>query len=114
MSKVEEVLKNYYDVSFSRHSGVLVNERLMRKLVKIQYRHMQEIKRLLVNNLDDFEVSNWTLAYPNGEQTEVRYFNKNSSKEEKLDRIEALKHICRVEYNPRIFKVNGKDYISDI
>lgn len=54
--------KNMYQLSFGQYIGVLVDERLMKKLTKIQSETAEKIKELLINNLDGVERYSWTIA----------------------------------------------------
>lgn len=58
-------------------SGVLVKEKIMRKLVKLQAKHLAEVKRVLMDGADKEEVfaSMWTLHYPQGKQTVANYID---------------------------------------
>lgn len=55
--------------------GVLVKERVMRKLVALQTKHLEDVKRVLSDGADNGEVfpSSWSLHYPDGGQTVVEY-----------------------------------------
>lgn len=66
-----------YDYTAGVACGVLVKEKIMRKLVKIQNRYLEEIKRVLSDGADSGSVfpSMWTLHYPQGIQTHVYYID---------------------------------------
>ncbi|MDP1069469.1 hypothetical protein Q6326_31470, partial [Klebsiella pneumoniae] len=51
----------------------------MRKLARVQQKHLEEVKRVLSDGLDRGEVfsSSWTLHYPAGEQTVVSFIDPN-------------------------------------
>lgn len=42
--------------------GVLMTENVMRKIVKLNAKYMQDIRQVLINNKDELLVSDWTLA----------------------------------------------------
>lgn len=111
---VNKSLTNYYDVVFGTFSGVLVKEDLMKQIVKENYKHRERIQKLLANNLDDLEVREWTLAYPEGKQTKVDFFDVNTTDEDKLERIKVIENYPEVKYQPDIYEVKGNgDFEKD-
>ena len=54
--------KNMYEISFGQFVGVLVDEKIMKKLTKLQNETAEKIKELLINNLDDVERYSWTIS----------------------------------------------------
>lgn len=64
-----------YDYTAGHYCGVLVTERVMRKLAASQARHTEEVKRILSDNKDDVFPSSWTLHYPDGVQTAVYFID---------------------------------------
>ena len=109
-AKAEKSLFNYYNMSFIGYSGVFLKESLMRKVAKLQYKQAQELKELLASNLDDLEVADWTLAYPNGEQRAVHFYDKNTSDEDKIERIKVLEHVCKVKHEKNVYEVVGSEW----
>jgi len=67
-----------YDYTAGAYCGVLVKEHVMRKLAGLQAKHLEEVKRLLIDEADRGNVfpSMWTLHYPGGEQTTVNFIPK--------------------------------------
>lgn len=57
--------------------GVLVTEQVMRKLAALQAKHLEDVKRLLSDEAERGSVfpSMWTLHYPEGAQTTVRFID---------------------------------------
>ena len=55
--------------------GVLITEKVMKKLAKMQAKHLEDVKRLLTDSEGDVFPSMWTLYYPDGEQTVVKYID---------------------------------------
>jgi len=70
-----------YDYSAGVYCGVLVKERIMRKLAALQAKHLEDVKRVLSDAADNDEAfpSMWTLHYPEGKQTEVRFIESGDS-----------------------------------
>ena len=64
-----------YDFTAGVFCGVLVPERVMRKLAALQAEHIEKVRRILMDNKDDLFTSAWTLYYPEGKQTTVRYID---------------------------------------
>lgn len=54
--------KNMYKMSFGNSVGVLVDEYLMKKLVKLQYKHKMEILDLLENNSEHQCYYGWWIS----------------------------------------------------
>jgi len=76
-----------YSYSAGLKCGVLVREKTMRKLVKIQNDHMQKVKALLTNEADKGRVfpSMWTLHYPEGKQTAVHFIDTEEDLKRAID-----------------------------
>jgi len=70
-----------YDYTASAYCGVLVKESVMKKLVKLQMQHLDDVKRILSDGADNGDVfpSMWTLHYPDGKQTQVTFIDESSS-----------------------------------
>lgn len=63
--------------------GVLVDEKTMRNLAKLQAAHLEAVKRLLTDSEGVYPYM-WTLHYPDGKQTEVPFIDTSRSKEEAI------------------------------
>lgn len=77
-----------YDYSSAVYCGVLVKENVMRKLAALQAKHMEDVKRLLSDEADRENVypSMWTLHYPEGEQTTVRFIDSSEDVRSAINR----------------------------
>jgi hypothetical protein len=66
-----------YDYTASSYCGVLVKESVMKKLVKLQAQHLDDVKRILADGADKGDVypSMWTLHYPQGDQETVHFID---------------------------------------
>lgn len=64
-----------YDYAAGHYCGVLVTERVMRKLAASQAKHTEEVKRILSDNKSEIFPSSWTLHYPDGVQTAVYFID---------------------------------------
>ena len=66
-----------YEYNAGVYCGVLVTESVMKKLVALQHKHLEEVKRLLTDQADRGNVfpSSWTLHYPEGKQTRVSFID---------------------------------------
>lgn len=101
--------KDLYDLSFNGvYVGLALEEKVMRKLVKLQCEYEKKIKEVLYNNLDNIHFQGWTLNSEQNkakgyEQTSVRYTEKRyQSKEDfiksfKLNNIEKRRYFIDVE-----------------
>lgn len=68
-----------YDYTAGVYCGVLVTERVMRKLAALQAAHLEAVKRLLHDSEGEVFPSMWTLHYPEGKQTTVRFIDTGST-----------------------------------
>jgi hypothetical protein len=68
-----------YDYTAGVACGVLVTEKVMKKLARAQATHLEEVKKILSDSSDDVFPSMWTLHYPGGKQTMVRYIDKSKT-----------------------------------
>ncbi|HGK4909785.1 TPA: hypothetical protein ACLMQK_004544 [Yersinia enterocolitica] len=90
------------------YCGVVMPERVMRKIVKLQAACIQEIKRTLTEHKDELYASNWTLYYPNGEQKEVRYIDPSDSINIE-SRIKHAAFINQPRHLPLVFIASSQD-----
>lgn len=74
-----------FDYNTGCYCGVLVTERVMKKLAKLQHEHSEKVKRLLMDNKEDVFPSMWTLCNANGKQETVRYIDKSRSLEDAVN-----------------------------
>lgn len=67
-----------YSYTAGIYAGVLVKENIMKRLVKLQTKHLEDVKRILLDGVDNDEVFpyGWTLHYPEGKQTQVTFIDK--------------------------------------
>lgn len=75
-----------YNYTAGALCGVLVKESVMKKLAKLQAKHLEDVKRVLRDGADNCEVfpSMWTLHYPGGKQTSVYYIDKSSNVNDRI------------------------------
>lgn len=97
-----------YRYSASCYTGVLMKENVMRKLVKLQAKHLENVKRLLANEAEKGNVFSygWTLHYPNSEQTPVFYIDKSS---DVMDSIRFATISTQPVHEPLVFKANSME-----
>lgn len=69
----EKSLDKWFDFPAGCCCGLVVKEETAKKLMKILYRQTQEIKEFLHQHKEDLAPSNWTLVYPGGKQTVIKY-----------------------------------------
>lgn len=95
-----------YNYTAGVFAGVLVDEKTMKKLAKLQAQHLESVKRLLANAADEGRVhsSSWTLHYPDGKQTEVRYIDGSVSVAERIKTATTLETPI---YVPLAFKASS-------
>lgn len=83
-------IKTYFDMNAGVYCGLLLEKRLAIRMSKLLLKQQQEIKELLAANIEETEVSEWTLAYPDGEQKSVIFFNPDATVRDKMRRVELL------------------------
>lgn len=105
--------EKYFDFPFGNLAGVLLNEKAMKQVAKLLYRQNQELKELLHNNIDNIEVSNWTLAYPNGQQESIHYIHDESSWDSKEHRISLVDKIASIRKLDHVYIGSREDAISE-
>ena len=95
-----------YDFTAGVLCGVLVTEPVMRKLAKLQAKHLEEVKRLLIDECERGNVfsSHWTLHYPQGKQTTVRFVDLDACVK---DRIKNACHAATPKHEALVFVANG-------
>jgi len=86
----KKAIKNYFNMSAGNYCGLLLEKRLAIRMSKLLYKQQQEIKELLASNIEETEVSNWSLAYPDGKQVVVNYFDPEATNEDKMRRVELF------------------------
>jgi len=91
-----------YQYSNGSYCGVLMKKLVMKKLVKSQLRHLEEVKRILSDEADDGNVfpSMWALHYPNGEQTIVDFIDTSCNVR---DRIKSATRCSQPIHKPLVF-----------
>lgn len=75
MSAYETYPGTLYDYTAGVYCGVLVTERVMRKLAALQAQHLEAVRRLLHDSTDEVFPSSWTLHHPEGKQTVVTFID---------------------------------------
>lgn len=75
----------------------VIKRTISKKMQKLLYKQTQEIKQLIASNLDDAEISDWTLVYPKGEQTSIHYFTQ-SSEREKIERLKLFDSSNKIRF----------------
>lgn len=77
MSDYEVHNGTLFDYTAGARCGVLMTESVMKRLAKMQAKHLEDVKRLLLDEADRGNVfpSMWTLHHPNGVQKTVRYID---------------------------------------
>jgi hypothetical protein len=75
-----------YDYTAGTLCGVLVTEKVMRKLAALQAQHLENVKRLLTDEAErgNIHPSMWTLHYPDGQQTTVRYIDTSADLQQRI------------------------------
>jgi hypothetical protein len=101
----KRVFKQFLNVSFGSWCGMFLGKKTAAKFATLQRQFLLDVKNLLAANLDDIEISDWSLDYSDGEQRNVNYFTE-STEDEKLERISLLSNqaLCRATLLEDVFK----------
>ncbi len=94
-----------YDMPFGQLCGLIVDETLMKKIAKLEYRFISELKDLLENNKNHMEISNWGLAYPNGKQTEFHHIGMYVGQSID-DRINLIRNLVDIRKCKNLYETN--------
>lgn len=91
-----------YDYTAGTNCGVLVTKEIMRKLAKLQTEHLRQVKMLLLEGAEEEKVfpSMWTLHYPDGKQTRVKFIDTSA---DVLRRINMATHARQPIKEERVF-----------
>lgn len=84
MNNYEIFNKTLYDYTNGTYCGVLIEEHVMKKIAKLQNKYMEDVKRVLHDNIESVYPSMWTLYYPDGKQTNVTFIDKSSNVEDRI------------------------------
>lgn len=100
--------QDLYDYSAGVYCGVLITKSVMQKLAKLQAEHLEKVRRVLLDEADSGNVyaSSWTLHYPGGKQTEVRYINTS---EDVKRRLRTATTACQPKLCALVFYAGSMD-----
>lgn len=84
MREIKKHNGGLFNYSAGAYCGVLVEEHVMKKLAKLQAKQLDEVKQLLHANRDSIYPSGWTLHYPNGNQTTVRFIDEREDVDRRI------------------------------
>ena len=91
------------------YCGLLLEKDIALRMSKLLYRQQQEIKELLIANIEKTEVADWTLAYPDNKQVAVVYFNPNATVDDKIKRAELFTKIKTIQRVKDVFIAKNMD-----
>lgn len=96
-------IKPYFNMSAGCYCGLLLEKRLAKRMAKLLYKQQCEIQELLASNIEETEVADWTLAYPDNKQVSVHYFNPNKTNEDKLYRVKLFTKEAMIQKLNEVF-----------
>lgn len=90
--KIERSIEQHFKCDGVGACGVLVKKELMRKIIKLQAKYLQDYKELLAENLDQFDSYSWGMVKgSDGEYLYHHYIdNGNNSEKDKIERIKSM------------------------
>ena len=112
-----KAIKTYFDMPAGMYCGLLLEKRLGIRMQKLLMKQEQEIRELLAANIDETEVSECTLVYPDGEQTNLRYFDPSKLNDEKFRKVELFSKSHSITKCDEVFlatdsKMAKENYLS--
>lgn len=102
---VKQSYEKWFNVPAGFYCGLYVKEKTAKKLQKLLWKQTQEIKQLLMSNIDDLAISEWTLAYPlpDKKQKTIYYTCKEDEWDNIKNRIELINKADRIKYIDKLF-----------
>ena len=107
LKESKKAIKTYFDMAAGTYCGLLLEKRLAERMAKLLYKQQQEIKELLAANIDETEISEWTLAYPDEKQTRVKFFNPKATTAEKMRRVELFNKVDLIRKVDEVFMASS-------
>lgn len=92
-----KIIEPYFNMSAGVYCGLFLKKRLALRMAGMLARQEAEIKELLASNIEETEIAQWTLAYPDGEQQVVNYFDTEATTEDKIDRLKFYSKTHMIE-----------------
>lgn len=105
----KKAIKTYFNMAAGTYCGLLLEKRLAERMIKLLHKQQQEIKELLSANINETEVAEWTLAYPDNKQTSVHFFNPKASNEDKMRRVELFNKVDLARKVDEVFIASSMD-----
>lgn len=99
--------KKMYDLNAGMYCGLLMEEDVMKQVLKAQYRYINEIKKIFNSNKEKLRPSYWTLANKKDEegnikkQVTVKFFKQDCIQED-------------IEYRIKLFKVEQPKHVKEL
>ena len=100
---IPKIQERLYSYNPSNYCGVFMPEKVMKKLVKLTASFEEEVRRVLLDNIDDLYTYEWRLAYPNGKQTTIYFGNKDGDMKHRISLFQAR----QPEYHPDVYLGSG-------
>lgn len=101
--KSTKAIKTYFNMSAGSYCGLFLEKRLAVRMAKLLYKQQQEIKELLASNIEETEVAEWTLAYPDEKQTTVHFFNPEATIADKMYRVDLFTKDAMIKKLEEVF-----------
>lgn len=111
--------KKIYELNNGSYCGIYMEEDVMKKILKLQYEYMNNVKKILNENIDKLIPYDWTLANKideNGKiqkQVIIHYFIQDYSKEDLKRRIETFK-VEQPRYIDKLYCVRDREQAKEI
>jgi hypothetical protein len=107
----EVIDERLYNYSAGGFCGVLMPEKVMKKIAKINAEYSREVRRILNDNKEFLYASDWTMAYEEGKPAAYVYYTKEG--EDVQHRIDLFK-AAKPEYRGEVYLVKDREQAEQI
>lgn len=113
--KIERSVEQYFTCDGVGSAGFLVKKDLMKKIVKMQAKYLQEYKELLMENIDNIDVYHWGSARDKSGKHLYHHYIENSDNttQNKIDRIKFMTTAMKPEKIDYVAIVDGGNRYED-
>jgi len=103
MNENNKASKMYFNLKFGNYCGLLLEKRLAKRVVGMLKKQQQELKELIAANIDETEIYEWTLAFPDNKQEIVRFFDNKRTHNDKINRLDLMDNVELFEVVKDVF-----------
>ncbi|MEW6006136.1 MAG: hypothetical protein AB1695_12560 [Stygiobacter sp.] len=114
--KIIKSNERLYSFNYNGYCGVLLPEKVMKKIMKLFVKYTDEIKKVLYENKQDLYEYHWTLANKmNGDKIEIQKVIIYTTKSKQdLDNRLSIFQAPKPKYEPEVFIVENRQEAEEI